>query len=121
MNVLASSDQFRILHEYETVWLEAEGRGRIVIGDFYGDPKMAIIDAGERWCVIGGCGLIIYFLQEPFDHYAYNEISTQYREVGRAHPNIWWVNAIEQIGVSEIMVTLETGEIHTIETILPAQ
>jgi len=115
MNGLAGSNKYRISHEFETVWLELDDRDPIVIGDFYGDPVTAIIDVDEKWCVIGGCGLIIYYLEEPFDDFAYNKISGQYREVGRIASNIWWVQEIEQIGFLEIRITLETGETHAIE------
>lgn len=115
MNELVCSNGLRISHEYETVWLELKEHRRIVIGDFYGDPKVAIFDAEEKWCAIGGCGLIIYFLEEPFESYSPQKTSIQYREFGRERPDIWWVKEIDQIGASSIRVNLETGDSHIIE------
>jgi len=66
MHRLASSSRYQISHEYETVWLDIAGRDRTVIGDFYGDPTVALIDSAEAWCAVGGAGLIVYFLEEPF-------------------------------------------------------
>jgi hypothetical protein len=48
MNLLAASNRYRISHEYETVWLEFDDRERVVIGDFHGDPEVAIVDADQK-------------------------------------------------------------------------
>jgi hypothetical protein len=80
---LAISKNFRIAHEYETVWLVRESHSSVVIGDFYGDPSVAIIDPDERWCAVGGRGVIVYFLEVPFEPYQYDQSSDQYLEAGR--------------------------------------
>ena len=56
---LASSRHYRVEHEYESASLVAgDGRKR-AIGEFYGDPAVALIDAGEQWCAVAGEGLIV--------------------------------------------------------------
>ncbi|GAA0765894.1 hypothetical protein LRH25_08775 [Ideonella azotifigens] len=106
---LAHSARFRLSHEYETVWLMREGARPTEIGDFYGDPHTAIIDRGERWCAVGGNGLIVYFLEEPFEAYQPGRPSAQYFELGRKERDTWWVERIQQTGPWEIQVLLETG------------
>ncbi|MGC3962354.1 MAG: hypothetical protein QM803_03245 [Rhodocyclaceae bacterium] len=111
---LAHSANFEVSHEYETVWVTRQGEQLAVVGDFYGDPTVAIIDSDEKWCAIGGSGLIVYFLEEPFDEYKYDEQSDQYFEVNREGDNTWWVKSIHQTGSMEIQVLLETGATHNI-------
>jgi hypothetical protein len=111
---LARSAHYQIVHEYETVWLTREEGPRRLVGDFYGDPNVAIIDSDEKWCAIGGSGLIVYFFEEPFDEYKYDQQSAQYFEVGRKEDGSWPVKTIQQTGPLEIQVLLETGIAHSI-------
>lgn len=106
---LAASKNFRISHEYETVWLVRDNHPNVVIGDFYGDPSVAIIDAEERWCAVGGHGLIVYFLESPFKPYQYDQSCGQYLEAGRTKQGPWWVESIEQTGPFSICITCDDG------------
>ncbi|MFT8349133.1 hypothetical protein [Clostridium saccharoperbutylacetonicum] len=64
---LAERWNYLITYEYETVYLYIKNSNKkIVIGDFYGDSEVAIISRDESYCAIGGCGLIIYYLNELF-------------------------------------------------------
>lgn len=112
---LATSANFQISHEYETVWLVQKDHSNVVIGDFYGDPSVAIIDAEERWCAVGGCGLIVYFIEQPFRPYEYGQYSHQYVEVGRTKPDYWWVESIEQTGPFSICVRCNDGIQHNLQ------
>ncbi|WP_332855377.1 hypothetical protein [Duganella sp. S19_KUP01_CR8] len=112
---LATSKNFRISHEYETVWLFRDSHSRVVIGDFYGDPIVAIIDAEERWCAVGGCGLIVYLLDAPFKPYEYDQCSSQYLEAGRTKQDQWWVESIEQTGPFSICVKCDNGIQHNLQ------
>lgn len=112
--VLAASENYVVAHQFETAYLIYRNKPLCDIGDFYGDPNVAIIDKDEKWCAIGGCGLIIYFLRKPFLNYDYHQITSQYFELGRYPPNIWWIDKIEQLGPFEITITLETGKQHLI-------
>jgi hypothetical protein len=95
--ILTKSNDYIISYEYEIVMLELIGKKKkIVIGDFYGDPETAFISTDESYCVIGGDGLIIYYLKEPFIEYEYGKKSKQWIEIFREINDIWWVYDIEK-------------------------
>lgn len=82
--ILAESEHFTVLNEYESVYLDFKNRNKqICIGDFYGDPQAARISNNERFCVMVGCGIIIYYFYGPFEEYAYNTSSQQWKELFR--------------------------------------
>jgi hypothetical protein len=114
MHRLACSSRYQITHEYETVWLGRVDHDRIVISDFYGDPTVALIDAAEEWCAIGGSGLIVYFLEEPLEGFEYDRITKQFREFGREASGTWQIESIRQIGAFEVQVVLESGATHNV-------
>lgn len=102
------------MHLYESAYIaplqSSDIYQYIEIGDFYGNPEVAIIDHNEKWCAIGGCGLIIYFIQEPFTTYQYDQESSQYFEIHRSPPSIWWIEDLQQISQSKILITLEDSQ-----------
>ena len=110
--ILAQSNKYVVSHEYETVCLKFIGKDReIVIGDFYGDPETAFISSDENYCVIGGCGIIVYYLQEPFIEFDYNKKSKQWIEIFREKENIWWVSNIEKGSSTEwIKFRIQTND-----------
>lgn len=59
---LARSRHYVVEHEYESAWVTGPDGCRVAIGEFYGDPAVALIDAAERWCVVAGEGVIVYRL-----------------------------------------------------------
>ena len=90
--ILAESENYKIVSEYEYVNLIFKKSGREVrIGHFYGDPEGAFVDVNEKYCVMYGCGVIVYFLNEPFEEYWYCIDTTQWQEYGREPQNILWV------------------------------
>ncbi len=111
---LAESRQYKITNEYETVCLEDKiNHRKNVIGDFYGDPEGAFIDRNERFAVIYGCGIIVYFLHPPFADYAYSIQSDQWLEIGRDHPIIW-VHKVIQKDAESIEIFPEDGDSFTV-------
>lgn len=112
---LTASENFQVSYEYETVWLVRDNHSNVVIGDFYGDPVVAIIDAEERWCAVGGSGLIVYFLEAPFEPYRQEQSSGQYFEAGRTKQDPWWVLSIEQTGQFSIRVRCDDGIEHNLQ------
>ena len=106
MQLLAESKNYLVEHEYETVLPSPRSGGKVVIGEFYGDPDVAIIDQEEKWCAIGGCGLIVYWLEQPFAEYHYRTHSPQYFEMNRYPPDVWWVEEIDQVGANQIKIRL---------------
>ena len=116
--ILAENKRYTVISEYETVYLtDKTNNKKIIIGDFYGDPAGAFIDANEKFVVMYGCGIIVYFLVPPFNEYTYNTKTPQWFEVGR-DGNTMWVTSVLQIGDNKIRAVLENGqtEIISVET-----
>ena len=110
MERLAESTNYIIFYEYETVLLKIKNTfGFSVIGDFYGNPQFAVISKNEKFCVMGGAGIIIYFLTEPFEEYQYNTHSEQWKEWGRGQNDCdtIWVNKIVFIDDRNIEIEFE--------------
>jgi hypothetical protein len=93
--------------------LRRPDRCQIVIGDFYGDPECAVIDIDEQWCVVAGCGLIVYRMKKPFHPFAYGVVCDQWAEFGRNNDDIWWVSRLEQTGPSQVRFTVSEDDRHT--------
>lgn len=93
--LLARSEHFTVSHEFERVMLTGRGR-EVIIGDFCGDPQAAVIDWHERWCVTVGCGLIVYFLRDPFAAYEYDRQTDQWSELHRGPDDAWHIEAVYQ-------------------------
>ena len=112
MVLLAESENYIVSHEYETVTLRNKiTHEEVIIGDFYGDPDLAVISKDEKFCVMGGCGIIVYFLQEPFEEYHYNLETPQWKELGRTPSNIIWVKNIKLLDEQYIEIEKENGEL----------
>jgi hypothetical protein len=109
---LASSAHYRVLRDYEIVFLETPHRSRVVIGDFYGDTCTALIDTNERWCLKAGCGLILYFLREPFQPYTYDTHTTQWIEWYRHPKDTWYVETLEQTAPECVRFTVDPYSEH---------
>ena len=61
---LADSSRYILYHEYETPILREKGSGAVtVLPDHYGDPSCGIIDPREQWCIVGGEGCYLYFIE----------------------------------------------------------
>ena len=74
MHKIAESMHYEVYREYETVLLKMKHLERTVtIGDFYGDVGKVIISPEEECCVMAGCGVIVYYLNEPFTPYGYGK------------------------------------------------
>ena len=111
---LAKSEHFSIWHEHEEVFVGRHGKSPVLIGDFYGDPECAIIDWGERWCVIGGCGLIVYRFAKPYRPYKYNSITNkiikQWSELHRGGD--WWIETIYQVEDDVVRFVVDLASVH---------
>ena len=110
MNLLAESKHYIVYSEYETVILQIkESQRKIQIGDFYGDPQMAVISEDETFCVMCGCGVILYYLREPFKEYEYHIQTEQWKEWGRNEKEIW-IESIECIHNKTVEFVTEYGQ-----------
>ncbi len=95
--LLAHSRQYQITADYETVYLTLPDEHVVVIGDFYGDPRAALMAWHEHWCIVVGCGLIVYQLHAPFAPYRSQITSPQWRELFRTPHQEWWLEAVYQV------------------------
>ncbi len=109
--ILAESEHFYIMKDYEdaSIYRKTDSEKVACVGDFYGDPEDAYIDPSEKFCITIGCGIIKYYLTEPFEIYMYNRNTPQWVEAGR-EGNIEWCDKIEEVTDSYILVSLEGEE-----------
>ena len=107
---IAESDHYAVVREYEDCYLMFKDMSRrsVSIGDFYGDAEFALIDRNERFVVMGGCGIIIYFLHEPWDMYTYDKKTPQWIELGRGESDMYY-DAVNQIGDTLLEITDADG------------
>lgn len=102
---LASSRHYRVEHEYESASLvTGDGRKR-VIGEFYGDPAVALIDGDEQWCAVAGEGLIVCSLAPGGACVEY------YRKPGET----LWITGLRQTGPFALEATGEDGTVRLID------
>ncbi len=98
LKYLAECYDYKVTSEDETVYLEKKGTQcePVIIGDFYGNPRCAII-LNEDYVVMGGCGMIIYKIEEPLEEYQYNTgENKQFTEMFRDPKDIWWILSLWQ-------------------------
>lgn len=111
---LAESQNYKIFSSYESVYLINKSSGsEIFVGDFYGDLNGAVIDRQERFAAMYGCGLILYFIREPFENYCYGKNSPQWFEFGRNEP-IAWIENVIQTDDDNLELFFENGTSRTI-------
>ena len=110
--VIAESDHYIIKGCFEdaSIYKKDDNSYLTCVGDFYGDPLDGIIDKNERFCVVVGCGYIIYYLKEPFEEYMYDKNTSQWIEAGRGPENILSIHSVSQISDSEIEIEMANGE-----------
>lgn len=86
MHVLAENSNYLIYKNYEDVTLRDKNTNReTLIGDFYGEADMAVFSEDETFCAMCGCGVIIYFMKEPFQQYEYYVTTDQWKDWGSVH------------------------------------
>lgn len=99
VHTLCRSPHITVDHEFETVWAHGPGvPGQPTIGDFFGDPFGAAIDDAERWCVMVGCGVIVYKLAPPWQDYNYDLTTDQWWEAYREPDDILWMADVRHVG-----------------------
>ena len=104
------------------VWLGFKNRVRheVLIADAcFGDerdvPAQVLVTDDERFCIVFGCGAIVYRLDEPFQSYSFGVEPGQWRDLlrwgGGRYPNRFeWVDrasvrdGILELGLSDGMV-----------------
>lgn len=109
--LIAESEHYCIKGEWETASLYSKKENKPItcVRDHYGDTADGLIDRNERFCVTVGCGYIVYFLNEPFEPYAYDRSTPQWTESGRENSKIKWIEKVRQISDNEVELTDEHG------------
>ena len=112
--ILAESEHYIVVSEYEDCYLmfKDRSRGSVSVGTFYGDAEFALIDRNERFVVTGGCGIVIYFLREPWEDYSVDKQTDQWIELGIGDTDIYY-DAVRQISDTAIEITDADGNIST--------
>ena len=102
---LANSRHYRVEHEYESVWLVASDGRKRAIGEFYGDPAVALIDADEQWCAVAGEGMIVCSLAPGGARMAY------FRQPGET----LWITGLRQTGPFALALQAEDGVVRHLD------
>ncbi|WP_402720554.1 hypothetical protein [Janthinobacterium rivuli] len=86
---LARSAVYIVQHEYEHATVTAADGRQASVGEFYGDPAVALIDGHEQWCAVAGEGLVICRLEQGF-----GQCAAYFRQPGEVR----WITALRQMG-----------------------
>ncbi|NVI83148.1 hypothetical protein [Janthinobacterium sp. BJB401] len=86
---LARSAVYIVQHEYEHATVTAADGRQASVGEFYGDPAVALIDGHEQWCAVAGEGLVICKLGGKF-----GLCQAYYRQPGAVR----WITGLRQTG-----------------------
>jgi hypothetical protein len=113
---ITESIHYEVYKEYEAVLLKIKSSERIVIiGDFYGDVEKVIISPKEEYCIMAGCGVIVYYLKEPFAPYDYKKKTGQWKEWYRTGDI--WIESVMLDRNNHLVVKMENGNISKIKLI----
>ncbi len=111
--LLAESKKYIISNEYETAYLIDKQSGRKIseIAEMYGDPAAAKISGDEKFCVVIGCGAVVYWLKMPFEDISESRICRQCYSV---LPDIWF-EEIVSMDNGKIMLRSESNVLYEID------
>lgn len=102
---LARSARYRVTHDYESASVYCSEGWQLCVGEFYGDPQVALIDADERWCAVAGEGLVVCELAPQGRCIAY------FRDPGQT----LWMTALRQVAAWVLEARSEDGCWHRID------
>ena len=105
MRTLARSRRYLVEHEYESASVTGPDGLRMPIGEFYGDPAVAVIDVAERWCAVAGEGVIVCSLVPG------GECVDYFRSAGETV----WVSGLRQTGAFSLELLCEDGAVRVID------
>jgi hypothetical protein len=61
MKIICETDKLSLEHEFEATFLFEKRTGRVLLqDDFYGDPKLGLIDSNHQWAIVAGEHLTIW-------------------------------------------------------------
>lgn len=106
--ILSQSKNYIITNEYETVYLMDRNTDAVLseIADMYGDPEGAFISDDESYCVIYGCGAVVYMLCEPFLEHGYEQCS-QWFDIMRGGD--MWFTGVVYSDMDKLVLRSEDG------------
>lgn len=104
---LARSAGWVVTHEYESASVRSSEGWQLGVGEFYGDPQAALIDADERWCAVAGEGLVVCDLARQGG----GRCTAYFREPGRT----LWITALRQVAAWVLEARSEDGGWHRID------
>lgn len=107
--ILAKSSHYTLYGAYEEAQLEGPHiDGHVVVGDFYGSADCGCIDRNEKWCISAGNGLVIYFLEAPYQRYSFDTETAQWKELWReAKDSDWYPEVIYQTEDNEVRMVID--------------
>ncbi|KAB8063465.1 hypothetical protein [Janthinobacterium violaceinigrum] len=103
---LARSAHHVVTHDYEHARVTAADGRQASVGEFYGDPAVALIDAQEKWCAVAGEGLVLCRLEQPF-----GQCTAYFREPGATV----WITDLRQTGAFALEWQGEDGAWSTLD------
>lgn len=63
--ILSDTKNYSLITEYEsTILLNKIDNKELHLRDHYGDPSCGNIDKNEQWCIVGGEGITVYFIDQ---------------------------------------------------------
>ncbi|MGN0697115.1 MAG: hypothetical protein ACI4J5_10165 [Oscillospiraceae bacterium] len=109
--ILAESKNYIITNEYESVYLTDRHTNTVLseIADMYGDPEGAFISDDEGYCVVYGCGAVVYMLCEPFLNYGYEPNSRQWFDIMR--DGDMWFTGVVYSDAEKLVLRSEDGRL----------
>ena len=102
---LARSADYIVQHEYEQARVTAVDGRHASLGEFYGDPAVALIDINEQWCAVAGEGLVLCRLGQPF-----GQSAEYFRQPGETV----WITDLRQTGPFALEWQDEDGAWHSL-------
>lgn len=103
---LARSADYIVQHEYEHASVTAADGRHASLGEFYGDPAVALIDINEQWCAVAGEGLVLCRLKQPF-----GQCVEYFRQPGKVR----WITDLRQTGPFALEWRDEDGAWHSLD------
>lgn len=112
-NLLVEKDGYRVTHEYEQTFVEWPG-GELEIGNHYGDPVCAVLDAEAGLCVIGGEGLCVTKFRRTSTANGTALKDLEHSELWRwqnprEHEPCWFVTHLELRANGKVRATVDAG------------
>ena len=107
--VLSASDSYKLFFRYEAATLEGSNfEEPLVVAEYRGE--CGCIDFHEKWVVTGGEGIIIYYLQEPYEPHSLESESAQWKTLWYPDKSLsMYPEAIVQVDDETVRVLIDVN------------